>query len=101
METDIDELSKEYSDYYDNFDLYMKKYVVPQVYARQFASYYYRGLIREETLRQYAGSIGDVFNVGFDFKDIRSDVEEILKIKYNLIITNDEPLIIKKYQEYK
>lgn len=97
----MNELSKEYSDYYDNFDLFMKKYVVPQVYARQIVSYYYRGLIRKETLRQYASSIGDVFNVSFDFFDIRNEVEEILKIKYNLVITSDEPLIIKKYQEYK
>lgn len=97
----MDVLSKEYSDYYDNFDLYMKKYVVPNVYARQLASYYHRGLIKDETLKQYTGNIGDAFNVNFSFFDIRSEVEDILKIKYNLMITNDKPLVIETYQEYK
>lgn len=89
-------LDKKFDEYYENYDMYMKTYVVPEVYARQLASYFYRGLlVANETLIQYVGSIGDAFNVGFDFEEIRDCVEEILKIKYNLEITNDKPLEMK------
>ena len=92
------ELEKGFSLYYDNFDLYMKKYVIPEVYARQLASIYYRNLKTNETLNQHVGSIESVFNVTFSFEDIRQEVEEILKIKYNVIITNEKPLVLSKYE---
>ncbi len=89
-------LDKKFDEYYENYDMYMKTYVVLEVYARQLASYFYRGLlVANETLIQYVESIGDAFNVGFDFEEIRDRVEEILKIKYNLEITNDKPLEMK------
>lgn len=93
-----EELDERYLDYYDNYDLYMKKYIIPEVYASQLASYYYRDLMTNETLKQYIGGIGDAFNVSVKFEDIRKDIEEILKIKYNLIITNDEPVTIKRWK---
>ena len=40
-------------------------------------------------------SIRDVFNFSFKFEEIRKDVEDILKIKYNLRITNDTPLTME------
>lgn len=91
----MDELSKEYTEYYNNFDLYMEKYIVPEVYASQLASYYYRGLINGDPLTIYVGTIGEVFNYSFKFETIRKDVEELLRIKYNLIIESDTPLKLK------
>ena len=89
------DLEKKYSDYYDNYDLYMMKYILPEIYSHQFYSYYYRGLIGNESLEQYVGSIGEIFNLKFDFDSIRKEVEEILRIKYNLEIVKDNPLTIK------
>ncbi len=91
-------LEKRYSQYYDNIEMYIKKYVVPEVYAYGLAGLYYKGLILDETLEQYVRSIASYFNVVLEFEDVRNDVEELLKIKYNLTIINDKPLIIDKYQ---
>ncbi len=92
----MENVEERFSRYYDNYDLFMKKYVVPEVYARQLAVYYYENLIGYETLYQYAGSIGNAFNVSYGFEDIRKEIEEILRIKYDLKITKDEPLIMEK-----
>lgn len=95
MENEDKELEHRYTEFYNNYDLYMMKYILPEVYASQFASYYYRDLINGEDLRIYVGTIGDVFNFSFKFEEIRKDVEDILKIKYNLRITNDTPLTME------
>ena len=95
MDKEDKELEERYTKFYNNYDLYMMKYVLPEVYASQFASYYYRDLINGDDLRIYIGSIGDAFNFSFKFEEIRKDVEDILKIKYNLMITSDTPLTME------
>ena len=82
--------------YYEDYDNYLLE-IIKEVIPKQLCSLYKYKLIRKnETLRQYIGSICDVFNFRFDFNDIRKDVEEILKVKYDLKITNDNPLIMEK-----
>ncbi len=96
MDIEDKELEQRYAEFYKNYDLYMIKYVIPEVFASQLASCYYRDLIIGDDLRIYIGSISDAFNISFNFADIRKDVEDILRIKYNLLITNDRPLVMKK-----
>lgn len=86
---------KKYTDYYIDFNRYMKKCVIPEVLAHQLYSYYVRGLLNGDTLKQYINSIKDVFNINFEFDDVRVSVERILRIKYNLKIVKDEPLVMK------
>ena len=89
------EYEKRFSLYYDAYDKYLIE-IIKEVIPKQLASLYNHNLIIGETLKQYIGSIIDVFNFRIDFNDIRSDVEETLKIKYNLVITCDEPLKMKR-----
>lgn len=80
---------------YDNYLLGLLKEAIP----RQLSKLYENDLIlKGESLRQYIGSITDVFNLHFEFNDIRKDVEEVLKNKYNLVIKNDTPLIMEYYK---
>lgn len=78
--------------YYKDYDKYLLE-IIKETIPRQLVSLYNNNLIlKQETLKQCIGSITDVFNFKFDFSDIRSDVERILKSKYNLVIVNDNPL---------
>lgn len=78
--------------YYKDYDKYLLE-IIKETIPRQLVSLYNNNLIlKQETLKQCTGSITDVFNFKFDFSDIRSDVEKILKSKYNLVIVNDNPL---------
>lgn len=81
--------------YYKDYDKYLLK-IIKETIPRQLVSLYNNNLIlKQETLKQCICSIIDVFNFKFDFSDIRSDVERILKSKYNLVIVNDNPLIME------
>jgi len=81
--------------YYKDYDKYLLE-IIKETIPRQLVSLYNNNLIlKQETLKQCIGSITDVFNFKFDFSDIRSDVERILKSKYNLVIVNDNPLIME------
>lgn len=78
--------------YYKDYDKYLLE-IIKETIPRQLVSLYNNNLIlKQETLKQCICSIIDVFNFKFDFSDIRSDVEKILKSKYNLVIVNDNPL---------
>ncbi len=99
MAIDKEGTEENFNLYYDDFGLYMMK-IIKETIARQLASYYNYGLlVHGHSLKQYLGSIGIMFNYTFEFEDIREEVEQILKSKYNLIIVNDKPLVIKDYKK--
>lgn len=81
--------------YYEDYDRYLLE-IIKETIPRQLVSLYNNDLIlKHETLKQYIGSITDVFNLRFDFNDIRKDVEVILREKYKFIIVQDEPFVMK------
>lgn len=81
--------------YYDDYNKYLIE-IIKEVIPRQLVSLYNHNLIlKHETLIQHINSISDVFNLHFNFFDIRNDVEKILRDKYRFIIVNDEPLIME------
>jgi len=82
-----------------NFNQYMIEFVIPEVFAFQLSNSYYRNCLCDATFEQHYHSLCDVFN-GFnnDFKKIIDLTISILLIKYNLKITNEIPLILKKRQ---
>lgn len=88
------EFEKKVSLYYAEYDKYLMG-IIKEVIPRQLASLYNHNLILGENLKQYVGSIIDVFNFRIDFNAIRKDVEEVLRSKYNLVITCDEPLTME------
>ena len=92
------EFEKRVNLYYDDYNKYLIE-IIKEVIPRQLVSLYKHNLIlKHETLIQHINSISDVFNVHFNFNDIKEDVKEILKDKYNFQIINDSPLIMKYYK---
>lgn len=93
------EFEKRVDLYYDDYNKYLIE-IIKEVIPRQLVSLYKHNLIlKHETLIQHINSISDVFNLRFNFNDIRNDVEKVLRDKYNYIIVKDEPLIMKSSKE--
>lgn len=82
--------------YYDEYENYVMEFV-KEVIPRQLVKLKESDLmLKSESLKQHIGSIMDMFNLSnFDFNDIRTDVERILKANYGYVIKCDNPFIME------
>jgi hypothetical protein len=88
---------KLYLPFYDNLTEYMINYVIPDVVAFYLANSHSRKCLCDSPLYNHINSAIDVFNISCDINKLIPKIEEILKVKYNLIIVNTNPLRLKKY----
>ena len=85
--------------YEKNFQNYIKKYILPEVIAFGIASAFERNAMWESSLRKEYNSIKDkILIIGEDANEVIKDIKNLLEIKYSLLITNDDPLEIKKIE---
>ncbi len=84
--------------FYDNYDIYLEEYVVPEVIAFYIASSFYRNAMWEATFKQHFNSAKDTFNVSDDedYDSIKAKVIKLLRMKYSLEIICENPLDFKK-----
>ena len=95
------ELEKVINPFFETYDEFIETYVIPEVIAYYIANLFYRRAIRKCTFTQYYNSAKEIINLfGEDYKKVKADVIKLLRIKYALEITNENPLEIKKI-EYK
>ena len=81
----------------DNYDEYIESYIMPEIIAYYIANSYYRNTMYETTFIQEYNSAKDLINLfGEDEEKVKSDVLKLLRIKYALIIVNENPLEFKK-----
>ena len=73
-----------------NYDNYLKEFVIPDVVAFYIADSFYKKVLSKAPLYNHINSAIDVFNV-------RCDIDKILRIKYNLKIVKNNPMILKKF----
>ena len=83
----------------DNYDEFIESYIMPEVIAYYIANSYYRNAMYESTFIQEYNSAKDLINF-FDenFEKTKSEVLKLLRVKYALNITNENPLEIKKIE---
>lgn len=81
-----------------NLNEYMVKYVIPEVIAFQLSNMYYRGFIRNSSLEQYYNGLVNVCTFKPRLEEVKEDIIELLTIKYNLKVENEDPLVLKKYE---
>ena len=81
-----------------DFETYFCKYIVPEVISYRLANFYYRNCLENISLKRYYVSITNVFNIFPDLDDIKNLIKEILELKYNLTIKNEDPLIINTWR---
>ena len=92
-----EECEKVIDTFYDNYNSYLEEYIVSEVIAYYIANSYYRCPMYEGSFLQHYNSAKDLINLfGEDYEQVKSEIYKLLKIKYALLITNEDPLEIKK-----
>ena len=84
--------------FYDNYDIYLEEYVVPEVIAFYIASSFIKNAMWEATFYQHYNSAKDTFNVSDDedYDSIKAEVIKLLRMKYSLEIICENQLDFKK-----
>ena len=80
-----------------NYDNYLKEFVIPDVVAFYIADNFYKKVLSKAPLYNHINSAIDIFNVRCDIDKLIPSIKKILKIKYNLRIVKDNPMILKKF----
>ena len=91
------EFEEIYLPFYNNVNEYLNNYVIPDLVAFYLANGYSRHCLSECPLRNHINSAIDVFNCRTDMNKLIPKVKEILKIKYNIVVKNSNPLRLKRY----
>lgn len=93
---EFEQVLKPFLDDYDNFIL---SYIMPEVIAYYIANSYYRGAMYEGSFLQHYNSAKDLINLfGEDYEQMKAEVFKLLKIKYALIVVNENPLDLKQIE---
>lgn len=93
---EFERVLKPFLDDYDNFVL---SYIMPEVIAYYIANSYYRGSMYEGSFLQHYNSAKDLINLfGEDYEQMKAEVFKLLKIKYALIVVNEDPLDLKQIE---
>lgn len=80
-----------------NYDNYLREFIIPDVVAFYIADNFYKKVLSKEPLYNHINSAIDVFNVRCDIDKLIPSIKKILRIKYNLKIVKDNPIILKKF----
>ena len=81
----------------DDYDDFVISYIMPEVIAYYIANSYYRGSMYEGSFLQHYNSAKDLINMfGENEEKVKAEVFKLLRVKYALSITNENPLEIKK-----
>jgi len=91
------EFQEKYLPFYDNFEEYMIRYVIPDAVAFYIANSYLRSCLDDSKLYNHINSAVDIFNCRCDIDVILPSIEKILNIRYKLKITGRNPLKLEKY----
>ncbi|MBE6140713.1 MAG: hypothetical protein E7172_04165 [Firmicutes bacterium] len=93
---DDEEFEKILLPFFNNYSEYIIKFLMPDAIAFYIANGYFRQCLSDCSLMNHINSAADVFNIRYKKEELLPVVEEILKVKYNLIISKTSPLKLKK-----
>ena len=83
--------------FYNNYNEYLIKFVIPDAIAFYLANGYSRNCLSDCPLINHINSALDIFNVSCNVDELIPNIKNILRIKYNLKIINIKKLRIIKY----
>lgn len=94
-----EEWNKVLNPFYDNYNEFMESYVLPEVIAFYIASSFYRNAMWESSFKQHYNSGKEYLNI-FDenHTKVKKEVIKLLRIKYSLEITNENPLGLERIE---
>ena len=82
--------------FFNNYSEYIIKFLMPDAIAFYIANGYFRHCLSDCSLINHVNSAADIFNVRCKKEELLPIVEEILRVKYNLIISKTSPLELRK-----
>ena len=82
--------------FYNNYNEYLIKFVIPDAIAFYLATGYSRNCLSNCPLINHINSALDIFNVSCNGDELIPEIKLILRIKYNLKIIKINPLKFKK-----
>lgn len=80
--------------FYNNYNEYLIRFIIPEAVAFYLTNAYSRNCLSNCPLINHINSALDIFNVSCNSDELIPEIELILKIKYNLKITKNNPLIL-------
>ena len=83
--------------FYNNYNEYLIKSVIPDAIAFYLANGYSRNCLSDCPLINHINSALDIFNVRCNVNDLIQQIKLILRIKYNLKIVKNNPLKIERF----
>lgn len=96
-----EEFTKLLKPFSDNYNEYLESYIMPEVSAYYIANSYYRHSMYKGSFLQHYNSAKDIINYfSEDYEKVKVEVYRLLRVKYALLIINENSLEIKKI-EYK
>mgnify|MGYP000566773216 FL=1 len=78
--------------FYNNYNEYLIKFVIPDTIAFYLANGYSRNCLSDCPLINHINSALDIFNVRCNVDELMPEIDLVLKIKYNLKIAKNNPL---------
>lgn len=78
--------------FYNNYNGYLIKFVIPDAIAFYLANGYSRNCLSDYPLINHINSALDIFNVRCNVDELMPEIDLVLKIKYNLKIAKNNPL---------
>ena len=84
--------------FYNNYNEYLINFVIPDTIAFYLANGHSRNCLSDCSLRNHINSAIDVFNVRCDIDKLMPQIEQFLRIKYNVKIINSDSLNLIKYE---
>lgn len=82
--------------FYNNYNEYLIKFVIPDAIAFYLANGHARNCLSDCPLINHINSALDIFNTKCNVDELIPEIELVLKIKYNLKIIKIKPLKFKK-----
>lgn len=82
--------------FYNNYNEYLIKFVIPDAIAFYLAYGHARNCLSDCPLINHINSALDIFNTKCNVDELIPEIELVLKIKYNLKIIKIKPLKFKK-----
>ena len=83
--------------FYNNYNEYVIKFVIPDAVAFYLANGYSRNCLSDCPLINHINSALDIFNVRCNVNDLMQQIKLILRIKHNLKIVKNNPLKIERF----
>ena len=83
--------------FYNNYNEYLIKFVIPDAAAFYLANGYSRNCLSDCPLINHINSALNIFNVRCNVDELIPQIENILKIKYNLKIITIKKLKISNF----